>query len=66
VLGLLLVCGTLLWLLMPVPVGGRLRVLVLVGCKCLVYHMGVVAAMSMEGVRLPMVTMIMLLGRSQA
>jgi hypothetical protein len=42
---------------MPMLVGGKLRVLVLVGDKCVVYHMCVGAAMSLEGVRLPMVTM---------
>jgi hypothetical protein len=51
---------------MPVQVGGKLRVLVLLGGKWVVYHMSVVAAMFMEGVRLPMVTMNLLLGRSRA
>jgi hypothetical protein len=36
------------------------------GRQCVVYHMCVVATMSLEGVRLPMVTMSMLLGRRRA
>jgi hypothetical protein len=51
---------------MLVLVGGKLRVVVLLGGKWVVYHMSMVAAMSMEGVRLPMVTKRMLLGRSLA
>jgi hypothetical protein len=66
VLVLLLVCGTL-WLLMPVLVGGKPRVLVLVGGdKHVVCHMCVVEVVSLEGVQLPMVTMNMLLGQSRA
>jgi hypothetical protein len=51
---------------MPVLLGGKPRVPVLVGCKCMVYHMCVLAVVALEGVRLPMVTMCMLLGRSRA
>jgi hypothetical protein len=65
VLGLLLVCGSLK-VLMPVLVGGKLPVLVLVGGKCVVYYMRVVAVLSFEGVRLSTVKIILLLGRSRA
>jgi hypothetical protein len=59
VLVLLQVCGTLK-LLMPVLVGGKPRKLVVVCGKC------VVGVMSVESVRLPMVIMSMLMGRSRA
>jgi hypothetical protein len=49
---------------MPVLLGGKLRPHVLVGGKCVVYHMCDVACL--ECVRLPMVTMNMLLGRNRA
>jgi hypothetical protein len=53
-------------LLMLASVGGKPRKLVVVGGKCMVYHMCVLAVVSMEGMPLRMVTMSMLLGRSQA
>jgi hypothetical protein len=54
---LLLVSGTMQLLVL---MGGRLPLLVLVGGMC------VVAIVCLEGVRLTMVTMSMLLGRSRA
>jgi hypothetical protein len=52
----LLMCGTL-YSLMPALVGGKPRILLVTGGKRVVYHMCVVAVVSMEGVRLPMVIM---------
>jgi hypothetical protein len=52
--------------MMPVMVGGKPHVLVVVGDKFVVFHMCVVVVVSLEGVRLPMVTMTVLQGRSRA
>jgi hypothetical protein len=70
VLELVLVCGTILTHDTDVGVVGwraaRTRVLVLVGGKCVMCRMCVVAVVFLEGVRLTMVTMSVLVGRSRA
>jgi hypothetical protein len=51
---------------MPKVLGGKPRVLVLVGGKCVVYQACGVAVVCLVGVQLPMLTMSMLMGRSRA